>query len=138
MNEVHLHLRNDSPSFHPVHPLIRAFGPRDLHHAKGRGRWPRSRSQKRPWSSPMLIRPPSRQSAPAEAHQLLPRSTQNTSIAELPIQRSGFIVDERSCAISFQAVNPLTAPVHPPERVTGPPELHHSEGRYLSHEPAPD
>jgi type I restriction enzyme S subunit len=25
---------------------------------------------------------------------------------------------------------PLTAPVHPPERVTGPPELHHSEGRY--------
>ena len=37
MNEVHLHLRNDSPSFHPVHPLIRAFGPRDLHHAKGRG-----------------------------------------------------------------------------------------------------
>ncbi len=24
----------------------------------------------------------------------------------------------------------LTAPVHPPERVTGPPELHHSEGRY--------
>jgi len=27
--------------------------------------------------------------------------------------------------------HPLTAPVHPPERVTGPPELHHSEGRYL-------
>ena len=26
--------------------------------------------------------------------------------------------------------HPLTAPVHPPERVTGPPELHHSEGRY--------
>jgi hypothetical protein len=25
--------------------------------------------------------------------------------------------------------HPLTAPVHPPERVTGPPELHHSEGR---------
>jgi hypothetical protein len=37
-NEVHLLLRNDSPSFHPVHSLIRAFGPRDLHHAKGRGR----------------------------------------------------------------------------------------------------
>jgi hypothetical protein len=35
---VHLLLRNDSPSFHPVHSLIRAFGPRDLHHAKGRGR----------------------------------------------------------------------------------------------------
>ena len=34
---MHLHLRNDSPSFHPVHPLIRAFGPRVLHHAKGRG-----------------------------------------------------------------------------------------------------
>ena len=27
--------------------------------------------------------------------------------------------------------HPLTAPVHPPERVTGPLELHHSEGRYL-------
>jgi mRNA interferase MazF len=26
--------------------------------------------------------------------------------------------------------HPLTAPVHPPERVTGPPELHHSKGRY--------
>jgi hypothetical protein len=26
--------------------------------------------------------------------------------------------------------HPLTAPVHTPERVTGPPELHHSEGRY--------
>ena len=24
----------------------------------------------------------------------------------------------------------MTASVHPPERVTGPPELHHSEGRY--------
>ncbi|MFM7754826.1 MAG: hypothetical protein ACKO58_10615 [Cyanobium sp.] len=43
---------------------------------------------------------------PAEAHQRLPRSTQNTSIAVLPIQRSGIIVDERSCAISFQAVIP--------------------------------
>jgi hypothetical protein len=37
MNEVQLRLRNDSPSFHPVHPLIRAIGPRVLHHAKGRG-----------------------------------------------------------------------------------------------------
>ena len=26
--------------------------------------------------------------------------------------------------------HPLTAPVHPPERVTGPPELHHSKGRH--------
>jgi len=34
---VHLRLRNDSPSFHPVHSLTRAFGPRVLHHAKGRG-----------------------------------------------------------------------------------------------------
>ena len=34
---MHLRLRNDSPSFHPVHPLIRVFGPRVLHHAKGRG-----------------------------------------------------------------------------------------------------
>ena len=32
-----MRLQNDSPSFHPVHPLIRAFGSRDLHHAKGRG-----------------------------------------------------------------------------------------------------
>lgn len=31
--------------------------------------------------------------------------------------------------------HPLTAPVHPPERVTGPPELHHSEGRYLQEAP---
>ena len=48
--------------------------------------------------------PPHRQQGPAEAHQLLPLSTQNTSIAELAIQRSGFIVDERSYAISFQGV----------------------------------
>jgi hypothetical protein len=34
---VHLRLRDDSASFHPVHPQIRAFGPRVLHHAKGRG-----------------------------------------------------------------------------------------------------
>ena len=32
---MHQHLWNDSSSFHPVHPLIRAFGPRVLHHAKG-------------------------------------------------------------------------------------------------------
>jgi len=32
---VHQHLWNDSSSFHPVHPLIRAFGPKVLHHAKG-------------------------------------------------------------------------------------------------------
>ena len=37
MNEVTHHLGNDSPSFHPVHTLIRAVGPPDLHHAKGRG-----------------------------------------------------------------------------------------------------
>jgi hypothetical protein len=34
---VQLHLRNDSPSFTPVHPQIRAIGPQLLHHAKGRG-----------------------------------------------------------------------------------------------------
>ena len=32
---MHQHLWNDSSSFHPVHPLIRAFGPKVLHHAKG-------------------------------------------------------------------------------------------------------
>lgn len=32
-----MHLANDSPSFTPVHPQTRAIGPRDLHHAKGRG-----------------------------------------------------------------------------------------------------
>jgi transposase-like protein len=48
--------------------------------------WPKSRSQKRPWISPMLIRPASRQSAPAEAHQLLPRSTRTLSITGLQIQ----------------------------------------------------
>ena len=31
--------------------------------------------------------------------------------------------------------HPLTAPVHPLERITGPPELHHSEGRYRSAHP---
>jgi hypothetical protein len=30
-------LANDSPSFTPVHPRIRAIGPRDLHLWKGRG-----------------------------------------------------------------------------------------------------
>ena len=33
-----MRLANDSPSFTPVHPQIRAIGPRNLHHAKGRGR----------------------------------------------------------------------------------------------------
>ena len=32
-----MRLANDSSSFTPVHPRIRAIGPRDLHHAKGRG-----------------------------------------------------------------------------------------------------
>jgi len=37
MNEaIHL-LGNDSSPFHPAHSLIRAAGPPDLHHAKGRG-----------------------------------------------------------------------------------------------------
>jgi putative transposase len=68
--------------------------------------WPRSRNQKRPWSSPMVICLPSQTNPSAEPHQLLPRSTQNTLIAELPIQRSGFTMDERSCSVSFQAVIP--------------------------------
>jgi hypothetical protein len=38
MNEAIHHLGNDSPSFHPVHTLIRAVGPPVLHHSKGRGR----------------------------------------------------------------------------------------------------
>jgi hypothetical protein len=37
MNEAIHHLGNDSPSFHPVHTLIRAVGPPVLHHSKGRG-----------------------------------------------------------------------------------------------------
>jgi hypothetical protein len=41
------------------------------------------------------------------------------------------IVDRRFLAISILAVIPLTAPVHPPERVAGSPVLHHSEGKYL-------
>ena len=32
-----MRLANDSSSFTPVHSQIRAIGPRDLHHAKGRG-----------------------------------------------------------------------------------------------------
>ena len=32
-----MRLANDSTSFTPVHPQIRAIGPRDLHHGKGRG-----------------------------------------------------------------------------------------------------
>ncbi len=37
MNEASHHLWDDSSSFHPVHSLIRAVGPPDLHHPKGRG-----------------------------------------------------------------------------------------------------
>jgi hypothetical protein len=39
---------------------------------------------------------------------------------------------ETELRIQLPSSHPLTAPVHPPERVTGPPELHHSKGRYLS------
>jgi hypothetical protein len=49
----------------------------------------------------MVIRLLSQTNPSAERQQLLPRSTQNTSIAELPIQRLRFIADERSCAFSF-------------------------------------
>jgi len=37
---------------------------------------------------------------------------------------------ETELSIQPPSSHPLTAPVHPPERVTGPPELHHSKGRY--------
>jgi hypothetical protein len=37
---------------------------------------------------------------------------------------------ETELRIQLPSSHPLTAPVHPPERVTGPPELHHSKGRY--------
>jgi len=43
--ELHLQHGNDTPSFHPVHSLIRAIGSRFLHHKKGRDQnqwhWPR-------------------------------------------------------------------------------------------------
>jgi len=45
MNEAHIYLASDSPSFTPVHPQIRAIGPRDLHLWKGRG--PRYRGIKK-------------------------------------------------------------------------------------------
>ena len=37
---------------------------------------------------------------------------------------------ETELSIQLPSSHPLTAPVHPPERVTGPSELHHSKGRY--------
>jgi hypothetical protein len=37
---------------------------------------------------------------------------------------------ETELRIQLPSSHPLTAPVHPPKRVTGPPELHHSKGRY--------
>jgi hypothetical protein len=37
---------------------------------------------------------------------------------------------ETELRIQLPSSHPLTAAVHPPERVTGPPELHHSKGRY--------
>lgn len=66
--------------------------------------WPRSRSQKRPWSSPMVNLPRRRLEPSTELSQRLCRSKQNSSFAELLIQRSGLIVDEWSCTISLQAV----------------------------------
>jgi hypothetical protein len=44
----------------------------------------------------VLIRQTSRQKPSTEPHQRPPRSTQNSTIADLHIQRSGFIVDKRS------------------------------------------
>ena len=40
-----MHLRNDSPSFHPVHARIRGIGPWDLHRAEGRGLFDAKRSR---------------------------------------------------------------------------------------------
>jgi hypothetical protein len=37
MNEAHIYLASDSPSFTPILPRIREIGPRDLHLWKGRG-----------------------------------------------------------------------------------------------------
>jgi hypothetical protein len=36
-HEVYLCLENDPASLHPVHPLIRAFGPESLYHSNGPG-----------------------------------------------------------------------------------------------------
>ena len=54
----------------------------------------------------MVIRHSRQKQPSAETAQLLPRSTRFASVAELHIQRSGFILDQWSCAISFQAVIP--------------------------------
>jgi hypothetical protein len=64
--------------------------------SSARPQWPRARIQKRPWSSPMVNLPRRRLEPSTELSQRLCRSTQNSSIAELPIQRSGFIVNKRS------------------------------------------
>jgi hypothetical protein len=39
-------------------------------------------------------------------------------------------IPEPEEALELTDADPSAQPVHPPERVTGPPELHHSEGRY--------
>ncbi|MFN9872097.1 MAG: hypothetical protein ACK55E_11770, partial [Cyanobacteriota bacterium] len=45
---------------------------------------------------------------------------------------SAIMVHSESMELSDQlsGSHSLTAPVHPPERDTGPPELHHLKGRY--------
>lgn len=50
-----MRLRNDSQSFHPVYPLIRAFGPRHLHHAKGRGQQDRYEPSRGPVLAYLLL-----------------------------------------------------------------------------------
>jgi hypothetical protein len=76
INEVHLCLRNDSLSFDPVHPLIRVFGPRFLHYAKGHGHHLNSRNPSR--GLPSHTRPgclkPAQHLLPLETSPV-PRST---------------------------------------------------------------
>jgi hypothetical protein len=74
--------------------------------------------------------PPSQTNPSAERHQRLPQSPQNSSIAESPIQRSGFHSRWTELGSQLPSSHLLTAPVPTPERGTGPPELHRSEGRY--------
>ena len=78
----------------------------------------------------MVGRPPSRQKAPAEAHKVLLRSTQNTSIDELPIERSGVISGKMDLDNNLPINLPMTAAVHTSKTVSRTPKLHNSTWRY--------
>ena len=71
--------------------------------------------------------PPSRQQGPAEAEQLVPRYMRTMSIAHSPIRRSKLLMGLRD---QLRRCDRVSAPVLPPERLTGTPELQHSEGGY--------